>query len=147
MVTRSSTLFRVLAALLLVALVAGGACMAFKAGQAQGYAMGIATEASPAIDGESGGVMLFFPGGMMPYRPFFSPFSGLIGLFLAIIFISFVFKLIGFIVFRHPYRLHRNWKYGPYPHHPWPCGYPFDEPPLDESGRDKSPETRTEEKK
>lgn len=129
MVTRSSALFRVLAALLLVTLVAGGAYMAFQAGQAQGYALGASAGAGSAIDAG----LPFTPRGMMPYRPFYFPFSGLLGLILAIIVISFVFRLIGFVVFGHPYRFHRRWKYGPYPHHPWHCGYPFDEGPFDET--------------
>ncbi len=144
MVTRSSTLFRVLAALILVVVVAGGAYMAFQAGQAQGYALGASGGEGNVINGGSDDAVPFTPRGMMPYRPFYFPFTGLLGLILAVVVISFVFRLIGFVVFGHPYRFHRRWKYGPYPYHPWHCGYPFDEGPYDDAEKGRPTGTPAE---
>lgn len=136
MVTGSSTLFRVLAALLLIGVLAGGAYMAFQAGQAQGYALGLSADTGITGEGDLEGLR-----GMPPYRPFNSPLSLLIGLVIAIILISFVFKLIGFVVFGAPFHYHRHWKYGTYPYHPWHCGYPYEAPPVNEPGMGKAPES------
>lgn len=123
---RGSIFLRVLAALLLIGVLAAAGWMVFQAGQAQGYAMGAAQAA--AQSGDAGGVQPvpqggpFYPGYYGYYRPHFSPFFPLAGIFWFLI----IFFVIGglfraiFWGWRGPRHYPGGWYGGPGHHqHPW----------------------------
>ena len=96
---------RIIAALVLVAAVAGIAFFAFNAGVAQGVATKL-----PAVT-QPGNMPYLYHGAPFFWHPFFGIFGFLIGLFV----LFFVFRLISFIVFgpRWGYMGHRHmWRHG-----------------------------------
>jgi hypothetical protein len=99
---------RILAGLVLIAVVAGIAFFAFNAGVAQGVATKLPQSAT-----QPGNMPYFQHGAPFFWHPFFGIFGFLIGLFL----LFFVFRLISFIVFgpRWGYMGHRHmWRHGWY---------------------------------
>ena len=81
---------RILAGLVLIAVVAGIAFFAFNAGVAQGVATKLPQSAT-----QPGNMPYFHYGAPFFWHPFFGIFGFLIGLFV----LFFVFRLISFIVF------------------------------------------------
>ena len=137
---RGFWVFRVLAALLLIGALAAAGIMLYQAGQAQGYAMGLAAESSAA--GQALTPDRMYPGwgyGGGFGRPFFFfPF----GLFFCLIPLLFFFLFGG--LFRafawrgHPGAWgpgpggHGHWHTHPHPHGPQPEGpQPQADPPAE----------------
>lgn len=138
---RGNFFFRAIAALILVGLLAAGGYFIFQAGQAQGYAMGVAASAaSAAPGGSSSGVApsvpvqpgvapYMYPGYYYPgfYRPhFFFPFWGPFGLLIPLLFFFLIIGLFRAIFWRrgHGYgpgyyghgHWHGDWQGQPGPH-------------------------------
>ncbi len=96
---------RILAVLVLVAVVAGIAFFAFNAGVAQGVATKLPAATQP------GNMPYAYHGAPFFWHPFFGIFGFLIGLFV----LFFVLRLISFVVFgpRWGYMGHRHmWRHG-----------------------------------
>jgi len=108
---------RIVAGLVLIAVVAGIAFFAFNAGVAQGVATKV-----PQAATQPGTMPYQFYGAPFFWHPFFGVFGFLIGLFL----LFFVLRLISFIVFGP------RWGWGGHMHrHPWRHGwYEGDVPPM-----------------
>jgi hypothetical protein len=133
---KSSIIFRVLAAIVLVAVMAGGVFMAFQAGQAQGYALSASAEggAQAGAAAPQTPVMPYYPG---RFGHHFFPFMGIFGFIPLLIGLCLFFGLIRMILWG-PRRHHCGpWMYGPYGNspwhgehgeHPWHGGYPGSEP-------------------
>ena len=127
MFQRGSIILRVFATLLLVGLLVAAGFMIFRAGQAQGYAMGVAQAANgqqvaPGTNGAPGTLPWMYPGSLPGYWPgyYYRPhffFGPLFGIFFFFLF----FFLIGGL-FRRAWgwgRPHGPWGhhyYGPHPH-------------------------------
>jgi len=99
---------RIIAALVLIAAVAGIAFFAFNAGVAQGVATKLPQSAT-----QPGNMPYAYHGAPFFWHPFFGIFGFLIGLFL----LFFVFRLISFIVFGPRWgwggRMNRHmWRHG-----------------------------------
>lgn len=107
---RGSIIFRVLASLLLVGALVAAGIMLFQAGQAQGYAMGLAADGKTISPPAGPGMMV--PGygyGFGYWRPHFFPF----GLFFCLIPLLFFF-LFGGLFRAFAWRMHPGpWGYGP----------------------------------
>ncbi len=136
-----STVFRILAALVLVAVIFGGGYMAFRAGQAQGYALGAASDTSPAVPAEQAyGPGPFVRPGMMGYYHY--PHMGFFGFIPMLIGLCIVFWLLR-IVFWGPRHMHHHgpWGCGPYGHYPWPGEHPYGEPGKESGQVPSEPES------
>lgn len=95
--------FRIFAAVILVAVLFGGGYMAFQAGQAQGYALGVSGSGS-APSGASvqpASPVPFHPG-MMGYH--FHPFMGFFGIIPLFIGLMIVLSIFRHLVFGFPHR-------------------------------------------
>ena len=120
-----SIIFRVLAALLLIALLVGGGMAVYQAGFTQGYAAGAARTAAGGTEVAPGGAPLtpyypYYPGMIYPHFGFF-PFMPL-GLCLFGLLVLFAFGAL----LRGPRHWgHHAWAHGPEggPHGHW-HGYP-----------------------
>lgn len=127
---KSSIVFRVLAAVVLVAVMAGGVFMAFQAGQAQGYALGASAEGGA----QAGAAAPQTP--PMPYYPerfghHWFPFMGFFGFIPLLIGICLFFGLIRLILWGPRHHHYGPWMYGPYGDNPWHGGHgrhPWGEP-------------------
>jgi hypothetical protein len=138
---KGSIIFRVIAAVILVAVMVGGVFMAYQAGQAQGYALGVST-----TDGSQAGVVapqthpVPFSPGMMGHHYFF-PFMGFFGFIPLLIGICLFFGLIRMIMWGPRHRHYGPWMYGPQGNYPWhgePCDHPWHgEHPTEEPGAGK----------
>lgn len=100
---KSHIVFRILGALLLIALICAGGYMAFQAGQAQGYLQAsaggaVATGSQPMVQGQ----VPYYGYGFM--HPHFFPFMGLFGLIPLIFVLMFVGGIFRHIVFGYPHR-------------------------------------------
>ncbi len=122
MFQQGNFVLRFLGALILIGALAGGGFMLFRAGQAQGYALGLA----------SAGKELSAPGaapanppvpyyGYGYYHPFFMPFFAPFGLFGFGLPLLFFFLIVGGISRLFFWRRHAMWHagYGPRGPHPW----------------------------
>jgi len=109
MFRRGFFVFRLVGMLVLIALLVGGGSMLFRAGEAQGYAMGL----------NAAGKDLPVPAPYYGYgargwmAPHFSPFGPLLGLFFFGLPLLFVFFAIGGFFRR------MAWGHGPHHGHPW----------------------------
>jgi hypothetical protein len=116
---RGSVIFRVFAAVILLAVMAGGVFMAFQAGQAQGYALGASTGVADraGIAVQQLPPTAFYPG-MMGHH-FFHPFMGFFAIIPFLFGLCLFFGLIRMVVWG-PRRHHCGpWMHGPYAHGPW----------------------------
>jgi hypothetical protein len=121
-----SIILRVLAALLLIGLLVGGGMAVYRAGFAQGYAVGASSATAGGAEVAPGGAPLspyypYYPGMMYPHFGFF-PFMPLGGLCLFGLLIFFAFGAL----LRGPRHWgHHAWAHGPEggPHGHW-HGYP-----------------------
>lgn len=100
---KSHIVFRILGALLLIALICVGGYMAFQAGQAQGLLQASAP-ASPAVPGQPQVQALPQNYGYGLMHPHFFPFMGLFGLIPLIFVLMFVGGIFRHIVFGYPHR-------------------------------------------
>ena len=109
---RGFIVFRILAALLLIGLLAGAGVLIYQAGQAQGYALGVAAGANPPAEGVA--PVPLYPGYYAPwfYRPHFFPWGGIL---LALLALWLVGGLVRMSVWRH-WGMHRA---GMGPGHDW----------------------------
>jgi hypothetical protein len=109
---------RLLVVLLLIGGLAAGGAALYQAGQAQGYALGIA-----AADGDQLAqppAAPFYPGYYMP-RPFFFPLWAPFGIFFSIgMFFLFFFMVGGLFRFLFWGRFRGR---GPWRHHPYGSGW------------------------
>ncbi len=124
---KGSIVFRVIAAIVLVTVIFGGGAMAFRAGQAQGYAMGISADAGAELTApdQLKSPVPFYP--MMPgYH--FHPFMGFFGIIPMLIGLCLVFGLIRFILRGPRHMYHGSWMYGPHSRHHWCGDSPWGEP-------------------
>ena len=148
MVGRGSLFLRLLAAVLLIGALVAAGWMIFQAGQAQGYAMGAAQAAAQA--GDAGGVQPvpqggpFYPGYYGYYRPHFSPFFPLAGIFWFLVLFFVIGGLFRAIFWGLRGPRHYGWYGGPGHHHPhgWWGGPPPAEGGAPERG---APERKVEE--
>jgi hypothetical protein len=118
MFRRGSFFIRVLAFFVIAGIVIGGAVLVYQAGQAQGYALGLAAGSSEALPGAGA----LYPG-YYPYPQFgFTPFGPLLGLLaLGALFLLF-FGLIGALFRPHAWRTGHypgGWNSGYAGPHPW----------------------------
>ncbi len=126
---KSSFLVRFLGAVLLIALLAGGGYMAFRAGQAQGYTLGAAS----AIGEQSAASAAALPAYPMPYARHygmgmhFSPFMGFFGFIPMLIGLCIVFWLFRLVFWGPRHMHHGHWGCGPYMHHHWDGESPCEE--------------------
>jgi len=111
MYRRGSLVFRILGVLVLIGILVAAGTLIYQAGQAQGYALGVATGGNdPSTGTPSTPVYPGYGPGYWPgfYRPFFFPFGPLLGLFFwGGLFFLFFFGIGG--LFRRGWRQH-----GPY---------------------------------
>lgn len=124
-----SIVLRVVAALVLIAVLAGGGYMVFQVGQAQGYALAAASVTATGgqtPDAAGAAAVPFYgygPGAMGRYHHYY-PFMGFFGIFPALIGLCFVFFLFRLVFWGPRHMHHAHWGYGP--HYPWqgesPCG-------------------------
>ena len=130
---RNSLIFRIVGALLLVALIVGGGAMAYRAGMAQGISQAPAVTTAISKAAESGQPAPFpqmygrefgYGYNFMP-MPFHHPGFNPIGAVCGSIFLLFLFfGLMKMIFFRG--MMHRNWEghnHGPWGKH-WENGVP-----------------------
>lgn len=138
--SRGSIFLRIAAAVLLIGVLAVGGWMVFRAGQAQGYAMGASQVAAQVDDGQP--VTPVYPGYYDDFRPQFFfpafPLSGLLWFLFLFFVISGLFRMILWGRFGpRPYP--GGWRGGPwyhYHHHyPW-----WSEPPAEGESAEKKPE-------
>lgn len=125
---RGHFIFRLLGMLLLVGLLIGGSALLFRAGESQGYALGLAasgkelTAPAPGANPAPG----MFPGypfyGYGFYRPFFMPFFAPFGFFGGGLFLLFFFFVIGGIFRMLFWSRHAMWRNGPGHSGPWAGG-------------------------
>ena len=126
MFQRGFFIFRFLGLLLLIALLVGGGSMLFQAGQAQGYAMGLA-----AAGKELPAPPPYYGYGWM--APHFSLFGPLMGLFFFGLPLLFVLFAVGGIFRRRSWMHgHGSWAGGPQqgPWGPPPWGAAPQQPPT-----------------
>lgn len=100
---KGSIVFRVISAIVLLAVIFAGGAMAFRAGQAQGYAMGISAEAGAASNAPDNlkSPVPFYP--MLPgYH--FHPFMGFFGIIPLLIGLMIVLSIFKHLVFGFPHR-------------------------------------------
>ena len=114
--------FRLLGTLLLIALLVGGGALLFRAGQAQGYTLGLAASGSqltsPGANPAPGGAPMPFYGYGF-YRPHFMPFFGPLGFLGGGLALLFFFMVTG-AIFRMFAMRHFLWHAGT--HGPWAGG-------------------------
>ena len=118
---RGSFFIRALAFFVIAGIFIGGGILIYQAGQAQGYALGLAAGSSESL--APGG--LPYPGYYLPYlQPHFgfSPFGPLLGMlaFGALLFLFF--GLMGAMFRPHAWRMGHHpgsWQGGPAGPHPW----------------------------
>jgi hypothetical protein len=124
---KGSVIFRVLAAVILVSVMVGGVFMAYQAGQAQGYALGVsgsgAAQSGTAVQPVPS--VPYYPG-MMGYH--FHPFMGFFAIIPMLVGICLFFGLIRLIIWGPRHRHYGPWMYGPCGEHPWHGGNPWGEP-------------------
>jgi len=138
MFRRGFFVFRLLASLLLIAVLIAAGVMIFRAGQAQGYALGAAAAAASPSN-PPGQVVPAYPN--MPYAwpgyygMHFSPFGPLLGLFFFGGLIFFVFFVVGGL-FRFRGGMHpgHHWKdyaeWAKQAHEQRQAGQPGGQPPA-----------------
>ncbi len=100
---RGSIVLRVIAAIVLLAVIFGGGAMAFRAGQAQGYALGLSADADTASTASEQlkSPVPFYP--MMPgYH--FHPFMGFFGFIPMLIGLMIVLSIFKHLIFGFPHR-------------------------------------------
>lgn len=122
-----STVFRVLAAVILVTVLIGGGYMTYQAGQALGYEQGVSASANITTGSaeQNNAPIPFYPG---MTRHHFFPFMGFFGFIPLMIGLCLVFGLLRFILWGPRHMHHGPWMYGPYGNHPWHEGHPCGEP-------------------
>lgn len=134
MFRRGFIVFRILMTILVIGALAVGGLMLFRAGQAQGYALGLAAASSSGTAVQPAApVMPYYPGYYFHPPFFFFPFGGLFGL----LFFGFLFfGLIG-----RAFRFHAWRAGGPhgYPPH-WAKDWQAD--PSQAKEPDPKPETK-----
>ena len=115
--------FRIIGTLILIGILIGGGVMIYNAGQAQGYAMGLAAaNQDGAAPAPNGGIAPYY--GYAPFyglgwgRAFFFPFGPLFG-FMAIGALFFLFFGVIGAIFRRRTWGHGAWASGQRPGHPW----------------------------
>lgn len=149
---KGSIVFRVIAAVILVAVMAGGVFMAYQAGQAQGYALGVSTDGGSQAGAAAPQThpVPFYPE-RMGYH--FFPFMGFFGFIPLLIGICLFFGLIRMILWGPRHHHYGPWMYGPHGNYPWhgePCDHPWNgENPWHkgEPGTGQPPEQGDREKK
>jgi hypothetical protein len=135
---RGHFILRFVATLLLVGLLIGAGALLFRAGESQGYALGLAAsgkELSAPAPGANPAPGLF-PGypfyGYGFYRPFFMPFFGPLGFFGGGLFLLFFFFVISGILRMLFWGRHGMWRNGPGPYGRWTGGpHPWGEQPSE----------------
>jgi hypothetical protein len=141
MVGRGSVFLRIAAAVLLIGVLAVGGWMAFRAGQAQGYALGASQAAAQVGDGQGvQPVTPVYPGYYGGWHPHFFPFFPLGGLIGFLIFFFILGGLFRMILWGScgPRPYPGGWRGGPWHHHhhyPW-----WGEPPAEGESAEKKPE-------
>ncbi len=153
---RSSFVFRFVAMIVFLGLLAGAGFMAYRAGEARGYALGVTTtqqslqsgtpqigqgQVNPAVPVAPYG----YPGYFYGYRPhFFFPF-GLLFFPFALLFFFFVigglFRFMLWGVFGRAAFGHGQWRHahGPWGHHHGPWGQPGAQQPQGQAPTGEQP--------
>ncbi|BCY17716.1 MAG: hypothetical protein GYA12_12100 [Chloroflexi bacterium] len=95
--------FRVIAAIVLLAVIFGGGAMAFHAGQAQGYALGLSAVGAAGSDASEQlkPSVPYYP--MMPGYPF-HPFMGFFGIIPVLIGLMIVLSIFKHLILGFPHR-------------------------------------------
>jgi hypothetical protein len=111
--------FRFIGFLLFLALLAGAGVMVFQAGQAQGFALGVAS-GGQQLQAPLQAPIPYYGYGMMP--PHFFPFMGFFGI-IPLLFGLFIVGGIFRMMFCGHMFMHRGpWADGQYPRHHWGWG-------------------------
>jgi hypothetical protein len=118
-------ILRLFGALLLIAALVGGGALLFRAGQAQGYAIGLANSAAEQLAPGANPAPGAVPGpfyGYGYYRPHFMPFFAPFGFLGGGLIVLFFFLFVGGIFRMFAWRRHAMWHTGYGSHGPWSGG-------------------------